>query len=212
MSQTECSGTGREDALSQTMPSFLDAFLTISVRTQKVSELSLLCEELQKRVVCLQSGEEVERSRRQGEEAFGLAERQDQLLEDASERLELLKDESRCVRTTDACYGGRSPYYFLELVTCGGSILSLFFFLTLLLSSFWTSRGHRCRPFSPPVLAFNFCIAHRVQQSQSLLVDFSSNVANSRSRAFRKSINLCTRKSPNEFMRLYSRRGSNSRN
>ena len=24
------------------------------------------------------------------------------------------------------------------------------------LSSFWTSRGHRCRPFSPPVLAFNF--------------------------------------------------------
>ena len=42
-----------------------------------------------------------------------------------------------------------------------------FFFLlslTLLLSSFWTSRGHRCRPFSPPVLALNF-IAHRVQQS-----------------------------------------------
>ena len=28
--------------------------------------------------------------------------------------------------------------------------------LTLLLSSFWTSRGHRCRPFSPPALAFNF--------------------------------------------------------
>ena len=27
---------------------------------------------------------------------------------------------------------------------------------TLLLSSFWTSRGHRCRPFSPPVLAFKF--------------------------------------------------------
>ena len=21
---------------------------------------------------------------------------------------------------------------------------------------FWTSRGHRCRPFSPPVRAFNF--------------------------------------------------------
>ena len=27
---------------------------------------------------------------------------------------------------------------------------------TLLVSSFWTSRGHRCRPFSAPVLAFNF--------------------------------------------------------
>ena len=33
---------------------------------------------------------------------------------------------------------------------------SLFFF-TLLLSRFWTSsRGHRRRPFSPPLLAFNF--------------------------------------------------------
>ena len=37
------------------------------------------------------------------------------------------------------------------------------FFHTQSLSSFWTSRGHRCRPFFPPVLAFNF-IAHRVQQ------------------------------------------------
>ena len=39
-----------------------------------------------------------------------------------------------------------------------------FFLLTFLLSSFWTSRGHGCRPFSAPVLAFNF--AHRVQQSR----------------------------------------------
>ena len=39
-------------------------------------------------------------------------------------------------------------------VSCTGAI---FFFLhTLLISSFWTSRGHRCRPFSLPVLAFNF--------------------------------------------------------
>ena len=30
------------------------------------------------------------------------------------------------------------------------------FFLTLQLSSFWTSRGCRCRLFSPPVFAFNF--------------------------------------------------------
>ena len=30
------------------------------------------------------------------------------------------------------------------------------FFFTLLLSSFWTSRGHRCRSFFPPVLAFFF--------------------------------------------------------
>ena len=32
----------------------------------------------------------------------------------------------------------------------------IYIFRTLLLSRFWTSRGHRCRPFSPPVLAFNF--------------------------------------------------------
>ena len=39
-----------------------------------------------------------------------------------------------------------------------------FFFSTLSLSSFWTSRGHRCHPFSSPVLAFNFYRA-KVQQS-----------------------------------------------
>ena len=50
----------------------------------------------------------------------------------------------------------------------------------------YSCRGHRCRPFSPPVLAFNF---YRAQGSAiPLLVDFSSNVANSRSRALRKSI------------------------
>ena len=39
-----------------------------------------------------------------------------------------------------------------------------FFFLKLLLSSPWTSRVHRCCPFFPPALAFNF-IAHRIQHS-----------------------------------------------
>ena len=33
--------------------------------------------------------------------------------------------------------------------------LLFFLFFCTLLSSFWTSRGHRCRPF-PPVLAFSF--------------------------------------------------------
>ena len=48
------------------------------------------------------------------------------------------------------------------------------------------SHGHRCRPFFPPVLAFNF---YRAEGSAiPLLVDFSSSVANSLSRAFRKSI------------------------
>ena len=35
--------------------------------------------------------------------------------------------------------------------------IHVFIFLyTHLLSSFWTSRGHRCRPFSPPVFAIHF--------------------------------------------------------
>ena len=46
----------------------------------------------------------------------------------------------------------------------GSEAVFFFFFRTHLLFSFWTSRGHRCRPFSPPALAFNF-IAHRAQQS-----------------------------------------------
>ena len=58
-----------------------------------------------------------------------------------------------------------------------------FFFPSLLLSSstrrrflpsatVWTSRGHWCRPFSPPVRAFIF-IAHRVQHAHcsSILIE-----------------------------------------
>ena len=67
------------------------------------------------------------------------------------------------------------------------TLLFFFFFRTPLLSSFWTSRGHRCRSFFPQVLAFIFLL--RIQGSAILLlVDFSSSVANSRSRVFRKSI------------------------
>ena len=46
----------------------------------------------------------------------------------------------------------------------GRVVCIVVFFFTLLLSSFWTSHGHRCRAFSPQVHAFNL-IAHRVQQS-----------------------------------------------
>ncbi|CAM9926386.1 unnamed protein product [Ectocarpus sp. 4 AP-2014] len=64
----------------------------------KVSELSLRCEELQKHVVVLQSGEEIQGSRRKAAEAFALAERQDELLEDASTRLGHLKAESKLLQ------------------------------------------------------------------------------------------------------------------
>ena len=61
-------------------------------------------------------------------------------------------------------------------------IFSSYFYL----SSFWTSRGHRCRSFSPPVPAFSFYGAQG--SAFPLLVDFHRNVADSRSRAFLESI------------------------
>ena len=60
----------------------------------------------------------------------------------------------------------------------------------------------------PPVIAFIF-FAHRVQHP--LIVDFSSSVANSRSRAFRKSISAQAN-APRKFIRARTRGDSNSRN
>lgn len=68
------------------------------IERHQVSELTFLCEELQKRVASLQSGEEVEGLQRHAQDAFGLAERQDELLEDASVSMEKLKTEGRFVR------------------------------------------------------------------------------------------------------------------
>ena len=51
-------------------------------------------------------------------------------------------------------------------------------------------------PFPPPVLAFNFCRPYG--SAIPLLVDFSSSVANSRPRAFRKSI-CAQEKVPTDF-------------
>ena len=76
-----------------------------------------------------------------------------------------------------------------------------FFFRTLVLSSFWTSRGHRCRPFSPQVLAFNFYSAEG--SAIPLLVDFSSSVANSRCRVFRESI-CAQEKVPRNYTSMHS--------
>ena len=59
---------------------------------------------------------------------------------------------------------------------------------------------------STPRFLPSICIAHRVQQSHCSSIVHRVSVANSRSRAFRKSI--C----PNEFIRVCTRRGSKSRN
>ena len=82
-------------------------------------------------------------------------------------------------------------------------IFFYFFFVTLLLSSFWTSRGHRCRPFSA-----GFCLQFFIVQTQCpaipLLVDLShESVANSRSLAFHKS-KCAQEKSPRNFTRMHA--------
>ena len=61
-----------------------------------------------------------------------------------------------------------------------------FFFLhTHLFSSFWTSRGHRCRPFPPPGSCLQF--VSRIGFSNPTACRFFIECY-SRSRAFRKSI------------------------
>ena len=84
--------------------------------------------------------------------------------------------------------------------TCEVDLFFLFFSHTLL-SSFWASSVHRCRPFLPPGSCLQFFIAHRVQQSHSSSIFHRVFVANSRSRAFRKSI-CAQAKSPNEVIRV----------
>ena len=96
--------------------------------------------------------------------------------------------------TTTSCRSGLNPVRVLRF--------SLYFLhLNFIFSSFWTSRGHRCRPFISPVLAF---VVYRAKSSEiPMLVDYLSNVANSRSRAFRTSIfGICTRKSSYKFLRV----------
>ena len=81
----------------------------------------------------------------------------------------------------------RSTSQRTDLEKIKTAIFFFFSFLTLLLPSFCTSRGHMCRPFSPPGSCLQFFIAHRVQQSHCSSI-FHRVIANSRSRAFRKSI------------------------
>ena len=84
------------------------------------------------------------------------------------------------------------------------------FFHTHLLSSFWTSRGHRCRPFPPPgsclqflsrITGFSNPTARRffIERCELTLSSFPQ-------------VNLGTRKSPHEFIRVCTWGHSNSRN
>ena len=86
---------------------------------------------------------------------------------------------------------------------------SKFFCFVLSHSSFWTSCGLRCPPLSPPVRAFSFFIVHRVQHSHcsSILIECCYLTLSRFPR-----VNLYTRKSPYEFIRVCTRGDSNSRN
>ena len=59
-------------------------------------------------------------------------------------------------RKSQATCPARRPTRFWPPQCDSFCFFSFVFFHTHLLSSFWTSRGHRCRPFSPPVVAFTF--------------------------------------------------------
>ena len=84
-------------------------------------------------------------------------------------------------------------------------VLRAFFFTPSTFSSFWTRRGHRFRPFSTPVLAFNF---YRVQGSATpLLDDFSSmeSVAKNSSRSLAFRMLFCAQeKSQRIYTRMHS--------
>ena len=69
------------------------------------------------------------------------------------------------MRSTLTSFSIYLDYLFRILCNC----LFIYLFITLLLSSFWTSRGHRCRLFPPRFLPSIF-IAHRVQQSHCLSI------------------------------------------
>ena len=82
------------------------------------------------------------------------------------------------------------------------------FFVLLLLSTFWTSCGLRCRPF-PGLYVPSVFIAQKVQHCHwsSTFIKCCQLTLSHFPR-----VNLCTRKSPYDFIRICTRGNSNSRN
>ena len=102
------------------------------------------------------------------------------------------KSRETCTRTDNICISKVIPAiffsFFLFLVIA--FTLQLNSYEVLPSATFWTSRGHRFLPFSPPVLACIFS-AHRVRHSHFSIGcgrRVASNFTNSRFRAFRLSI------------------------
>ena len=89
--------------------------------------------------------------------------------------------------------------------------LFCFCFSTLLLSSFWTSRGHRCRPLSPlgSFLQFLSRIGFSNPTTRRFFIEW---VLLTHTLSRFPQVSLCTRKSPHECIRVCTRGASNSRN
>ena len=89
-------------------------------------------------------------------------------------------------------------------------IIYLFFTHTSTFSSFWTSRGHRCRrPFFPAVPAFSFYRGSRVQQSHCWSI--FHGVLLTHALVLSASQFVQEKKSPRLYIRVCTRRDSNSR-
>ena len=80
------------------------------------------------------------------------------------------------------------------------------FFSHLVLSRFWTSRGHRCRPFLPPGSCLQFLSRIWSSKSSPTARRFFIECCLLTPSRFPQ-VNLCTRKSPHEFMRVCTRVG-----
>ena len=89
---------------------------------------------------------------------------------------------SRVIRSCGLRRGRTIPCFVPGMHGLDGIFIHIFIFifilsfLTLPLSSLWTSRGHRCRPFFPPVLCLQFLSRIGVHSAIQLLVDFSWSV------------------------------------
>ena len=91
-----------------------------------------------------------------------------------------------------------------------GAACIFFFFFSLLLFSFWTSRGHRCRLFPPPGSCLQFLsrIGSSNPTARRFFIEWCQLITLSRF----PQVNFCTTKKTHELIRVCTRWDSNSRN
>ena len=97
-----------------------------------------------------------------------------------------------------------SSSHYLPPSLAWSVFLSFFSALFLLSSFFWTSRGHRCRPFSLRFLPSVF-IAHTLGSAIPLLDDFSYRVLPTHALLALSASQVVHKKTSNEFIRVCTR-------